>query len=115
MQTGRSFAQELVEVEGLGVHGEIAHGIARPEFLRFVTIKLDSILIGIAKIKRFTDAVIGSSIERNLSREESMQSCGEGSAIGIKNCSVVQAGGARRRRRTVETFPGVDGDMVMIA
>jgi len=115
VQTGRSFAQELVEVEGLGVHGEIAHGIARPEFLRFVTVKLDSILIGIAKIKRFTDAVIGSSVERNLSREESMQSCGEGGAIGIEDSGVVQTGGARRRRSTAETLPGVDGDVMMIA
>ena len=105
----------MVEIEGLGVHGEIAGGIARPDFLRFVAVQFDSVLVGVAEVKRFADAVVGGAVEGDFSGEKPVQGGGEGGAIGIKNGSVIEARRAGRRRRAAETFPSIDGDVVMIS
>lgn len=67
----RSFPQQFVQVERTGEHGELAVGRARPHFLRFVTIQLDSVVIGIAQVYGFADTVVGRALQRNFRSQNS--------------------------------------------
>src|SRR3954469_9460636 len=47
------FSEKSTDVEVAGIHREIASLVARPLGLRTVTVELDTVLIGIAKVESF--------------------------------------------------------------
>ncbi len=72
-----------------------------------VAIKLDTILVRIAQIKRFADAMVARAVERDFRLDHPVQRVGKRRARGIKNGGMKQSGGARRGRVAAFAFPGV--------
>ena len=80
-----------------------------------VPIQLDAVLVGIAQIERFADAVIAGAVERNAGLDHAMQRVRQRGAGRIKNRGVKQPRRSRRRRMAAFAFPGVQADVVVIA
>ena len=108
-------AEESIQIQGACIHRDRTIGIVRPFVLRAIAVQLDSVLVGIAEIKRFTHPVITRAFERNLGREQAPERVAEPRSIGIKNSNVKQTGATGRRWRTAETFPRVQSDVMMIS
>src|SRR3954451_14556824 len=97
-----------------GVHSEFAFAIAWPLRLRTVAIELNSVLIGIAQVKRLAHAVIGGSIQRNPRLHHAAQRGAQCGAGGIKECEVLKAGCPWSRRRSAFALPGIESDVVVV-
>ncbi len=87
-----------MEVEVTGVHGEVTVGGAGPLIFGFVAVELDSVLVGIGEVDRFAYAVVGCSLKRDVGGEDATEGPGERGAVGVEDGSVIEAGGAGRRR-----------------
>src|SRR6476619_3791563 len=106
------FREQTVEVEGAREHFKFAVSPPRPLLARAVPIKLDAVLIGIAQVKRFADAVIGRAIELHARTKQALERVGEFRARWVEDRHVIQTGCAARRRRASATFPSVEPDVV---
>src|SRR5580704_11246787 len=109
------FAEEAFEVEAAGVHGEIAFDVVGPEVARAIPVEFDAVVVGVAEIDGFANAVVGGAFEGNFCGEDAAKGGGEFRARGVDDGGVVEAGGARWRRVAGETFPGVQADVMVIA
>src|SRR4051794_14002364 len=107
--------QEIIDVEPAREHRQRAIGIARPLLLGPVAIKLNPVLVRIAQVERFTDAVIAGSIESNARCHHAMQRIGEGWSRRIKDGGVKQPSCSRRRGSAAFAFPGVESDVMVIS
>ncbi len=67
LDCGGSLLQQVIEIERLVDHGELSVGVSRPVFWRPVTIEFKAATIRVAKIQRFGNAMVRSSIKRNAS------------------------------------------------
>lgn len=102
------FAQKVLQVERVRVHGEVALGVARPLVLRAVPIKFDAVVVGIAEVEGLADTVVGGAFEGNVVRDEPAERIGECGAGGVEDREVIEAGGARGRGLAVLAFPRVE-------
>src|ERR1700689_1287129 len=102
------------EIEMPGVHGELTVGGPRPDFTPPGPVKLDAVVIGIAQIEGFTDAMIGGAVERNLGFDQPAQRIGQGGPCRVKDGKVIKTGRALRRWRPAAAFPGVKPDVMVI-
>ena len=59
------FGQKSVEVQGPCEHRQPSIGRARPVGSWTIPIQLDAVLVGVAKVKSLTHAVVTGSVERN--------------------------------------------------
>ena len=84
-------------------------------FARAVPIEFHAIVVGVAEVDRFADAVVGSAFQFHTGSQNAADGLGELRAFVKEDSEVIQAGGAGRRRRTAEAFPGVETDVMMIA
>ncbi len=109
------FAEEAFEVEAAGVHGEIAFDVVGPEIARAIPVEFDAVVVGIAEVDGFADAVVGGAFERDFCGEDAAKSGGEFGARGVDDRGVVEAGGAGGRRIAAETFPRVEADVMVVA
>src|SRR4051794_16998988 len=107
--------QQIVKIKPLREHRKLAVGAARPLFLRAVPVKLDAVVVGVAQIKRFADAVVGGTFERNSCGDEPTERVGQRRARGVEDCEMVEARGAGLRRLAATAFPGVEADVMVIA
>src|SRR6185437_2964164 len=82
---GRQLAEQVVEIEGLGEHGQSAGRRAGPSFTRAVPIKFDAVVVGIAQIQGLADAVIGGAVEGDARRQHAAQRIRQLRAGGIEN------------------------------
>src|SRR4051794_32074605 len=57
--------QQIVQVERMGEHLQLAVGRLRPFVLWPVPVQLDAVVIRVAQVKRFRDAVVAGAFERN--------------------------------------------------
>src|SRR4051812_39838228 len=96
------------------VHRELAFSIAGPLRLGTVTIKLDSVFVGIAKIERFAHAVIGCAVQLDTRLNDAAQRIAESGAGGIENRQVVQARGSWCGRPSTFALPSVEADVVVV-
>ena len=62
-------AEENIQIQGPCIHYDRTIGIVRPFVLRAIAVQLDSVLVWIAEVKRFTHPVITRAFEWNLGRE----------------------------------------------
>lgn len=104
-----------MKIERLGDHGEFAGRRAGPLGLGAVEVEFDTVLVRVAEVERFTDAVIGSAVEIDAGREKAAEGIGQFAARGIENREMKQAGVAGRRRRAAQTLPVVQADVMMIS
>jgi hypothetical protein len=107
--------KQLLEIERLGDHGQVALRGARPLGLRAVPVELDAVAIGIAEIERLADAVVGGSLKRNVRADKAAERIGQLRARGIDDGEVIETSGARSGRGAAAALPGVDADVVMVA
>jgi len=107
--------EQGLEVEGVGVHGHVAGGVAGPLGFGSIPVKLYAVVVGVVEVEGFADAVVGGSVEGDVGGEEAAEGVGQGGACGVKNGVVVKAGGAERRGLATEGFPGVEADVVVVA
>src|SRR6266566_2485360 len=112
---GGRFTQQVVEIEPAGDHVELAVRRARPKLLRPVAIELDPVLVGIAQRERLAHAMVGSAVERNAGRNETAERVRQRGARRIEDREMIEPGGPGRRRRSAQTLPGVERDVMMIA
>ena len=96
-------------------HGERAVGIPRPFLLRPVPVELDAVLVRIAEIERFADAVVARAVELDAGLDQPAERIGERGARRVEDGDVVEPGRAGGRRRAAFALPGVQADVVMIA
>ena len=75
-------AQEILQVEAPGVHGEAAFGIARPVLLRAIPIELDAVLVRVAQIERLGDAVVARAVKPYTGLNEAAQRIGQPRGVG---------------------------------
>ena len=87
------------------VHGKLTVGRPRPEFTGPVPVKLDAVVVGIAQIECFADAMIGGAVERNFGFDQPAQRVGELGARRIKDRQMIEAGRAVLRRRPAACSP----------
>ena len=113
--TGGGFAEEAFEVEAAGVHGEIAFDVVGPEVAGAIPVEFDAVVVGVAEVDGFADAVVGGAFERNFGGEDAAESGGEFGAGGVDDGGVVEAGCAGGRRVAAEAFPRVEADVMVIA
>ena len=76
----RSFgllAQQVVEVERLGIHRQLAARLARPLLLRAVPGELEAVAVGVAQVERLGDAVVAGALERVAGGEQAAQRVGD--------------------------------------
>src|ERR1700730_3237236 len=99
-------AQSIVKVEPVREHRQRSVWGAPPVFPGTVPIELDAVVVGIAQVQRFADAVIAGAVERNSSLDHAMQCVGERWAGRIEDGGVKQSGRSRRRRMAAFAFPG---------
>src|SRR6185437_8330822 len=111
---GREFAEEVVEVEGAGEHREIPGRGTRPGLAWAVPIKLDAVVVGIAQIEGFADAVIGGAVEGDARGQHAAQRIRQLRAGGVEDGQMVEACRARCRRPATIALPGVERDVVMV-
>src|SRR6185437_12047686 len=104
---GREFAEEVVEVEGAGEHREIPGRGTRPGLAWAVPIKLDAVVVGIAQIEGFADAVIGGAVEGDARRQHAAQGVGELRPRRIKDGQMIEAGRSHGWRRAAGALPSV--------
>src|SRR3982074_2593365 len=74
-------AQERVEIEWVRGHRDGTVGVSRPLLFRPIAIKLEAVVIRIAKIKRFTHAMVARAVEGDLGGEQSAKCVPERCAI----------------------------------
>lgn len=72
------------------MHGQLAVRGARPLFLRFVPIEFHPVLVGIAQVQRFADAMVGRAVERDARRNQPPQRIGQCRAGRIENGGMIQ-------------------------
>ena len=96
-------------------HRKPADRIARPLPGRTIPIKLDSIFVRIAQIKRLAHAVIRGAIERDSRGDQAPQRIRQRGAGRIKNRDVKQSRAAGRRRQAAFALPRVQADMMVVA
>lgn len=106
--------QKGVQVKPRVHHGKAALRIARPVFGCPITVNLDPVAIGIAKIDRLGYPVIGSTIQRHTRLKDARQSRPKGCTIRIEECRVVKPGMSMRGRVPPTAFPCVQTDVMMI-
>ena len=107
--------QQAIEVEWPSEHRQRAFGRAGPLFFGSIPIKLYSISVRIAQIKRFTDSVIGGTFQWNFCLDETAQGVGEFLPRWIKNRQMIKTRRARRWWRPTGAFPRVQTDVMVIA
>ncbi len=96
-------------------HRKLAVSRARPLLLRTIPIELDAVLVGIAQVQRFADAVIAGAVELDPGADHPVQRVRQRRPGRIEDRGVKQSRGARRRRMAAFALPGVEPDMVVIA
>lgn len=72
--------------------------MTRPRSLRTIPIEFYTVLIRIAQIERFADAMVARAVELYSSFKHSMQRICQRSPCRIQDRGVKQSGGAVRRR-----------------
>jgi hypothetical protein len=72
-------------------------------------------LIRVPQVDGFADAVVGRALQRNLGRQNPAQGICQRGTSGINDGRMVEPGCARRWRRTSETFPGVQRDVMVLS
>ncbi len=107
--------EQSLEVEGAGVHGQAAIGVARPFGFGAIPVELYAVEVGVVEVEGFADAVVGGAVEGDVGGEEAAESVGQGCARGIEDGEVVEAGGAGRGWLAAERLPGVEADVVVVA
>lgn len=98
-----------------GEHGELAVGRAGPLVRRAIPVEFDAVVVGVAEVEGFADAVVGGAVEFDACLEQTTEGVSELGAGGVDNGDVVKAGRAGRRWRAASAFPGVESNMMMIA
>jgi hypothetical protein len=109
------FGEESLQIEWTRVHRQFAAGGSRPFGFGPVPVEFDSVLIGVAEIQGFTDAVVRSAIQRDIRCDETAQGASEFGSRWIDDGQMVQAGGTFGGRRATHTFPRVQTDVVVIS
>ena len=110
---GRRFAhrEKRRQIERPGEHRQVAVGSARPLLPWPVAVKLDAVVVQIARIWRLADPVIGSAFKRNVCRDQAPQRV-------VKRCvsdrEMIEPRRTPRRGRTAAAFPGIKSDAMMI-
>src|SRR5713101_30048 len=108
------FTQQIVEIEPPGDHVERAVRRARPKLLPPVAIELDPVLVGVAQVERLAHAMVGSAVERNAGLDQAAERIRKRGARRIEDREMIEPGGPGRRRRSAQTLPGVERDVMMI-
>jgi len=103
-----------LKIEGMRKHGPTAVGTARPLLPGLVPIKLDAVVVGVAEVDRFTDAVVRRAFERDASLRDSTQGVGQFRPCRVQDGDMVQASRAGRRRLASGAFPSVQSDVMVI-
>ena len=86
--------QQILKIEALRHHRERPVGGARPLLLRAVAIELDAVLVGVAEIERFADAVIAGAVELDAGLDQPAERVGERRARRVEDGDVVEPGRA---------------------
>ena len=115
LELGFGFGEEGFEVEGAGVHGQVALGVFGPLGFGAVPVEFDSVVVGVVEVEGLADAVVGGSVEGDIGGEEAVECVGERGTGGVEDGEVVEAGGSGRGRGATEGLPGVEADVVVVA
>ncbi len=110
----RVFVEEGGEVEGEGGHLEFAGGGTGPLGLGAVDVEFDAVVVGVAEVEGFGDAVVGCAIEGDVVCDETAEGVCEFFAGGVEDGGVVEAGGAFGGGAGVFGVPGVEADVVVV-
>jgi hypothetical protein len=87
------FPQQVLEIEPVREHRDLALLIARPIRFSTVAVELDSVAVGIAQVERFADAVVCGSIKLDSCGDHAAQRIGKRRARRVEDCGVIQTGG----------------------
>jgi len=97
-----------------GGHGELAFGVAWPLRGIAIDVEFEAVVVGIAEVEGFADAVVGGTVEGNFVFYKTAQSVREGGAVRVDNGDVKETGGAAWRGFAATAFPGVKADVMMV-
>src|SRR5207249_1671348 len=88
---------KIIQIERPSVHRDLAVRRARPLLPWPIPIKFDAIVVGIAQVKRLTDAMIARAVERNPRRDQATKRVGEFGSCWVENGKMIKTGPAGRR------------------
>ena len=86
-----------MQIKWLRNHGQVTLSPAWPLLGRKVPVKLNSVIIRIAQVERVADAVIRSTLQRNLRLNQPVQGIREFRPRWIENRMMIKPSHARRR------------------
>ena len=78
---------------------QLALCVDRPALARTIPVQFDAVLVRVAQIERFADAVVAGAVEGDAGGAHATQRVGEVGARRIEDGGMEQAGRASRRRR----------------
>ncbi len=68
--------EEGAEIQGVGVHGEVAGGVAGPLGFGAVVVEFHSVAVRVLEVEGFGDAVVGGAVEGDVVGEEAAEGVG---------------------------------------
>src|SRR5437667_2523100 len=95
--------EEVVNIQRFGCHGDLTFA-PDPLRARTVRIKLHAVIIGIAEIDRFTNAVVRSALDWMVASHKPLEGMGKVAPRRITNGQMVKSGRFRWTRRGVALF-----------
>src|ERR1043165_607402 len=114
-ESRRGCPQKRFEIERSCVHREAAVCGPGPFGFGAVAVEFNSVVIGVAEVEGFADAVVGRAIEFDTRGPEPTKGVGQGRAGRIEDGVVVKTGSAGCGGLAAETLPRVEADVVVIA
>src|SRR5262249_46178978 len=104
-----------VEVEPMRVHVNPSIRRMRPLLAGAIPVQFDTIAVRVPQIERLADAVVAGSFERYACFGQPAQRIRELRTVRIQDRKMIKTCAPRRRRLAVETLPGVQTDVMVVA
>ena len=101
------FFQQIIEIKRFSKHFQTAIKFFGPKVFRFVPVKLNSVFIGIFKIKSFRNSVVRGAGQGIICLLNSLENCCQVFSCGIENGGMKKPGSMDWRRRSILAVPGI--------
>ena len=103
-----------MEIEWPRHHRQTTLSCAWPLLGRKIPVKLNSVIIRIAQVKRVANAVVGCAFQRKPRLNQSLQGIRQFRPGRIQNRKMIKARRPRCRRLAAKALPGIQADVMVI-
>ena len=98
-----------------GIHRQAAIRMPRPFILGPIAVQFDAIVVRIAQVYGFTNAMIGGAVQIDARFDDAFKSLGQCSPVWVEDRRVIQTRRAGCGRRATQALPRIQSDVMMIS